>query len=80
VSVCVFKFWQGLDFGCCKFYVHLRSLNVHHFGKVEGTGGCWCHLQWHDSLLFFINKLNISKVIRGGHVQTEWWSHKRNFF
>jgi hypothetical protein len=22
----------------CKFYIHLRSLNVHHFGMVEGTG------------------------------------------
>jgi hypothetical protein len=35
----------------CKFCIHLRSLNVRHFGMVEGTGlkvrrrG---HLQWHD--------------------------------
>jgi hypothetical protein len=28
--------WSQVDW--CKFYIHLRSLNVRHFGMVEGTG------------------------------------------
>jgi hypothetical protein len=28
--------WSHVDW--CKFYIHLRSLNVRHFGMVEGTG------------------------------------------
>jgi hypothetical protein len=33
----VFKIsWSHVDW--CKFCIHLRSLNVSHFGMVEGTG------------------------------------------
>jgi hypothetical protein len=28
--------WSHVDW--CKFYIHLRSLNVRHFGMVGGTG------------------------------------------
>jgi hypothetical protein len=28
--------WSYVDW--CKFCIHLRSLNVRHFGMVEGTG------------------------------------------
>jgi hypothetical protein len=28
--------WSHIDW--CKFHIHLRSLNVRHFGMVEGTG------------------------------------------
>jgi hypothetical protein len=28
--------WSHVDW--CKFCIHFRSLNVHHFGMVEGTG------------------------------------------
>jgi hypothetical protein len=55
--------------GWCKFCIHLRSLNVHHFGMVKGTGlksrrrG---HLQWHDLPTEFYKNLSMgSKVIRG---------------
>jgi hypothetical protein len=59
----------------CKFFIHLRSLNVQHFGMVEGTGlkirrrG---HLQLHDLLTEFHKNLPIcSKVIRGGHTHRQ---------
>jgi hypothetical protein len=28
--------WSHVDW--CKFCIHLRSLNIRHFGMVEGTG------------------------------------------
>jgi hypothetical protein len=37
--------------------IHLRILNVHHFGMVEGTElklRRWGHPHWHDLLLSFI--------------------------
>jgi hypothetical protein len=53
----------------CKFWIHLRSLNISHFVMVEGTGlksrrrG---HLQWHDLSTEFHKNLPVgSKVIRG---------------
>jgi hypothetical protein len=41
--------WSYVD--CCKFRIHLRSLNVHHFEMVAATSlKTWRldHLQWHD--------------------------------
>jgi hypothetical protein len=42
--------WYHVDW--CKFFIHLRSLNVCHFGMVYDTGlnRVWLlgHLQWHD--------------------------------
>jgi hypothetical protein len=35
VSVCTSS-WSHVEW--CKFCIHLRSLNVRHFGMVEGTG------------------------------------------
>jgi hypothetical protein len=59
--------WSHVDW--CKFCIHLRSLNVHHFGMVEGTvlkSMGWGHLQWHDLPTEFHKNLPIgSKVIRG---------------
>jgi hypothetical protein len=59
--------WSRVDW--CKFCIHLRSLNVRHFGMVKGAGlesrhrG---HLQWHDLRTEFHKNLPIgSKVIRG---------------
>jgi hypothetical protein len=53
----------------CKFCIHLRSLNVRHFGMVEGTGlkvGRPGHFQWHDLPTEFHKNLTIgTKVIRG---------------
>jgi hypothetical protein len=79
--------WSHVDW--CKFCIHLRSLNVHHFGMAEGTGlkvrrrG---HLQWHDLPTEFHKNLPVgSKVIKGEHTdrqtdrQTGWWSYKPHF-
>jgi hypothetical protein len=59
--------WSHVDW--CKFCIHLRRLNVRHFGMVGGTGlisrrrG---HLQWHDLPNEFHKNLPLgSKVIRG---------------
>jgi hypothetical protein len=60
--------WSHVDW--YKFCIHLRSLNVRHFGMVESTG--WKvlrrgHLQWHDVPTEFHKNLLIgSKVIKGG--------------
>jgi hypothetical protein len=66
--------------GWCKFCIHLRSLNVRHFGVVEGTGlkrTCRGHLQWHDLPTEFHKNLPIgSKVISGGHTQTDGQTHR----
>jgi hypothetical protein len=35
LSVCKIS-WSHVDW--CKFFIHLRSLNVRHLGMVEGTG------------------------------------------
>jgi hypothetical protein len=59
--------WSHVDWW--KFCIHLRSLNIRHFGIVKGTRlgvrrrG---HLQWHDLPTEFHKNLPIvSKVIRG---------------
>jgi hypothetical protein len=69
--------WSHVDW--CKFCIHLRSLNVRHFGMVEGMGlkvtrrG---HLQWHDRPTEFYKSLPIgSKVIRGG--LTDRWTDRQ---
>jgi hypothetical protein len=53
--------------GWCKSCIHLRSLNIRHFGMVEGTAlKVWRrgHLQWHDLPTKFQKNLPIgSKVI-----------------
>jgi hypothetical protein len=59
----------------CKFYVHLRSLNVSHFGMVEAKRlKIWCqgHLQWHDVPTKFlkIHQL-VQNLIGGGDRHTE---------
>jgi hypothetical protein len=49
----------------CKFCIHLRSLNVRHFGMVEAMGlEVWLrdHLQWHDLLT---NLLKIHRKLLG---------------
>jgi hypothetical protein len=41
--------WSCADW--CKFYIHLKSLNIGHFGMVASTTlKLWCrgHLQWYD--------------------------------
>jgi hypothetical protein len=60
----------------CKFCIHLRSLNVRHFGMVKGTGlkstASRGHLQWHDTSTEFHKNLPIgSKVISGGHTDRQ---------
>jgi hypothetical protein len=53
----------------CKFYIHLRSFNVRHFGMVESTGSR--SLQWHDLPTEFhkIYQL-VQKLLGGKHRQT----------
>jgi hypothetical protein len=75
--------WSYVDW--CMFRIHLRSLNVRHFGMVEakrlknaGRG----YLQWHDLPTQFHKNLIHSKVIRGDPRtgrHTEWCSHKPYF-
>jgi hypothetical protein len=63
----VFKIsWSHVDW--CKFCIHLRRLNIGHFGMLEGTGLIRLrgHLQWYDLPTKFHKNLPIgSKVIRG---------------
>jgi hypothetical protein len=45
------KKFHGYTLTGSSFCIHLRSLNIHHFGMIETTGlrACrWGHLQWHD--------------------------------
>jgi hypothetical protein len=67
--------WSHVDW--CKFCIHLRSLNVRHFGMVEDTGlkstASRGHLQWHDLPTKFHKNLSIGSKLRGGtHRQTDW--------
>jgi hypothetical protein len=64
--------WSHVDW--CKFCIHLRSLNVRHFGMVEGTGlKVWRrgHLQWNDLPTKFLKNLPISSKVIRGDTQTD---------
>jgi hypothetical protein len=58
----------------CKFYVHLRSLNVRHFVMLTATAlKLWCrgHLQWHDLSTEFHKTLPTGSEVDRGDRQTE---------
>jgi hypothetical protein len=61
--------WSFVDW--CKFYIHLKSLNVCHFGMVAATSlklWLWGQLQWHDPPTEVHKSLPIgSEVEREGH-------------
>jgi hypothetical protein len=63
--------WSYVDW--CKFYIHLKSLNVRHFGMVATTAlKLWYrgHLQWHDLPTKFHKNLPL-----GSDVDWEWGRH-----
>jgi hypothetical protein len=68
ISACKIS-WSHVHW--CKFCIHLRSLNVRHFGMVEGTGlksRLEVTFNGMTSRLNFIKILSIgSKVIRDTH-------------
>jgi hypothetical protein len=82
--------WSQVDW--CKFCIHLRSLNVHHFGMVEGTGlkSTASRSPSKARPPYWIYQL-VQTLLRGGHKQTDgqtdrqadrqtdWWSHKPHF-
>jgi hypothetical protein len=58
----------------CKFCIHLRSLNVRHFGMVEGAGlKVWCrgYLQWHGLPTEFHKNLPTGSKVIGGDRRTD---------
>jgi hypothetical protein len=60
--------WYNVD--RFMFCIHLKGLNIRHFGMVETTGLKICrgHLQWHDlSAEFQEILLDGSKLFSGGH-------------
>jgi hypothetical protein len=66
--------------GCYKFFIHLRSLNVCHFGMAEATAlsiSHRSHFQQHGLTTKFHETLLIGSE-GGGHIdrQTAWWSCK----
>jgi hypothetical protein len=74
--------WSHVDW--CKFCIHLRSLDVRHFGMVEGTGlkstaSRSPSTAW--PLLNFIKIYQLVKKLLVGQIdrQTDWWSHKPHF-
>jgi hypothetical protein len=56
----------------CRFCIHLKSLNLHHFKTVETLGQNLrrrSHLQWHDLPDDFYENLPFGlKVISEGHI------------
>jgi hypothetical protein len=66
--------WSYVDW--CKFYIHLRSLNVRHFKMVATTAlKSWRrgHLQWHDLPTKFNENLPTGSEVDGGtDTQTGW--------
>jgi hypothetical protein len=77
--------WSHVDW--CMFCIHLRRLNVRHFGMVEGTGlkstaSRSPSTAWPPPTEFHKNLPTGSKVIRGDTQtdrRTDWWSHKPHF-
>jgi hypothetical protein len=64
--------WSHVDW--CKFCIHLRSLNVRHFGMVKGTGlkvRRLGHLQWHDLPTGFNKNLPVGSEVIRGDTQTD---------
>jgi hypothetical protein len=64
--------WSHVDW--CKFCIHLRSLNVRHFGMVEGTGlrsTASRSPQWHDLPTEFHKNLPIGSNVIGGGGHTD---------
>jgi hypothetical protein len=62
----------------CRFFNHLRSLNIPHFKVAEAMRlkklWRWGHLQWRDRPEFHENLRTDSEVIIGGHTerQRDW--------
>jgi hypothetical protein len=60
--------WSHVDW--CKFCIHLRSLNVHHFGKLKGYGiknyGVEVTFNGMTSLLNFIKIYQLVQKLLGG--------------
>jgi hypothetical protein len=59
--------WSHIDW--CKFCIHLRSLNVRHFGMVEGTelkSRLRGHLQWRDLPTEFHRLYQLVQKLLGG--------------
>jgi hypothetical protein len=64
--------WPYLDW--CKFCIHLRSLNVRHFGMVAATAlKLWHrgHLQWHDFPNEFYRNYQLLKKCIGGQTHRQ---------
>jgi hypothetical protein len=65
--------WSHVDW--CKFCIHLRSLNAHHFGMVEGTGlkkyGVEVTFNGMISLLNFIKIYQLVQRLLGGHTDRQ---------
>jgi hypothetical protein len=73
--------WSHVDW--CKFCIHLRSLNVRHFGMVEGTGlkstaSRSPSMAWPPYWISQKSTNWFKSYWRGGDTQrqTDWWSHK----
>jgi hypothetical protein len=59
--------WSCVDW--CNFYIHLKSLNVRHFGMIAAPAlKLWLrgHLQWHDFFTAFHKNLLIGSEVDGG--------------
>jgi hypothetical protein len=79
--------WSHVN--CCKFCIYLRSLNVRHFGKVEGTelkstasrspSMAWPLLNFIQIYQLVQTLLGETQTDRRTDRQTEWSSYKSHF-